>query len=410
MLEYYIRDRKKLAAMDCNLLAPFLKEAAERFRIDGYDDRYARTALERAASFGGWLRTHRVPLDRITGDHVSRFLDWFAPRLPAVGEWRRKGAYSAAHFVLALIRHKHPAVLTHNFVQQEVVRYGEHLRCDRGLAEGTLHMRQRDLEQFLTHCFRQRRVDTKAITAARIHEYVHGLPYRSKQRSTCTSLRGYLRFLQLQGVTTGYLLTVVPTVRSPRKALPPKWLTSADGERLLGGLDVSRATGKRDYAVILCMIELGMRVGDVARLSLDDIDWREGTVRVPNHKRARPYQLPLPQRLGEALTDYLAHGRPASQRREIFLCHAHPRGMATTVAALKQMVQRTWQKTGLEQHFSGTHILRHSVATRLKQEGVSLKFIADVLGHHSVQTTALYAQVDLPTLRTVAQPWPEVQS
>jgi site-specific recombinase XerD len=158
------------------------------------------------------------------------------------------------------------------------------------------------------------------------------------------------------------------------------------------------------------MAELGLRVGDVARLALDDIDWREGMVRVPNHKRGRPYQLPLPRRLGQALADYLVKGRPSSQRQAVFLCHAHPRGTPVTAGALKRAVQRAWQRSGLDKRFSGTHVLRHSVATRMKQEGVSLKFIADVLGHDSVQTTTLYAQVDLPVLRKVAQPWPEEQS
>lgn len=269
------------------------------------------------------------------------------------------------------------------------------------------------LEQFLTFCFKQRNVDYSAITPARIHAYVDGLPHSicsSRQRCACTSLRGYFRFLQLQGVSTGHLQAVVPTVRRPRIALSPKWLTSADTDRLLRSVDCSRATGKRTYATILCMAELGLRVGDVARLTLDDVDWCAGTVRVPNHKRGRPYQLPLPRRLGQALADYLVKGRPFSQRREIFVRHARPRGTAVTSGALKREVQRAWQRSGLDKQYSGTHVLRHSVATRMKQEGVSLKFIADVLGHESVQTTTLYAQVDLPALRTVAQPWPEEQS
>ena len=99
-------------------------------------------------------------------------------------------------------------------------------------------------------------------------------------------------------------------VRRPRTALSPKWPTSLDTDRLLSSVDRSRATGKRAYAVILCMAELGLRVGDVARLKLEDIDWREGTIRVPNHKRGRPYQLPLPRRLGQAIADYLAKGVP----------------------------------------------------------------------------------------------------
>jgi len=412
MLDYCFRNRKKIAAMERNVLSPFLEEAAARYRAEGYNCKYALASLGYAAAFGDWLQTRRVPLDRIADKHMDRFLDWFVPKPPEKFTFKRRQTRAAIQFILALIGAKHPMVLPRSPVQAEVDRYIDHLRRNRGLAEDTLEYLHRNLEQFLSSCFKQRPVDYSAITAARIHTYVDRLPQslsNSKRRGTCIALRGYFRFLQLQSIATGHLQSVVPKVRSSRAALSPKWLTSADADQLLGVINRSRASGKRNYAVILCMIDLGMRVGDVARLSLEDIDWSEGTVRVGNHKRARPYRLPLPQRLGQALAEYLAKGRPSSQRREIFLCHAHPRGTPVTTAALKRMVGRTWELAGLAKRFSGTHILRHSVATRMKQEGVGLKFIADVLGHHSLQTTTLYAQVDLPALRTVAQPWPEEQ-
>lgn len=413
MLDYYFRDRKRRAVMERNYLSSFLEEAAGRYRAEEYFYKYAQAALGYAARFGDWLRIHRVPIDGIAEKHVDGFLRWFVPRPPEKFIYRRIRASAAVHRVLTLVRARHPMTPARSPAQAEVARYVEHLRRNRGLAEGTLEHHQRNLEQFLTFCFGQRRINPSAITAVRIHKYVDALPHgvrNSRRRCTCAALRGYFRFLQLKGVATGHLQAVVPTVRSPRAVLSPRWLTAADVDQLLRFVDRSRTTGKRDYAAILCMIELGLRVGDVARLSLDDIDWREGTVRVANHKRARPYRLPVPRRLGEALADYLANGRPPSQQREVFLCHAHPRGTPTTAAALKNVVRTAWKRAGLDQRFSGTHVLRHTVASRLKQEGVSLKFIADVLGHHSVQTTTLYAQVDLPALRTVAQPWPEVQS
>jgi len=202
----------------------------------------------------------------------------------------------------------------------------------------------------------------------------------------------------------------VPTIRRCRAAVKTQWLTSSDVKQLLHSIDRSTPTGKRDYAVVLCMAHLGMRVGDVARLSLDDIDWHEGTVRVANHKPDRPDCLPLPRRLGKALVDYLKKGRPASPRREIFLRHNHPRGAPVMSATLQGVMLNIWRRAGFGETFRGTHILRHSLATRMRQKGVDLKSIADVLGHQSIQTTALYAQVDLPALRAMAQPWPEVRS
>jgi integrase/recombinase XerD len=412
MLGYYIRDRKRLAAMEGSLLGPFLKEAANCYYAEGYYYKYVQHVLRYATKFGDWLRTHRIPLNGVAEEHVDGFVRWIVPRPPEKFIHTKMRASAAANRMLALIRGKHPFASAESPVQMEVSRYVEHLRRNRGLAEGTIEHHRRNLNHFLTLCFKQRRVNYSAITAPRIHAYIDGLPSgrsNSRRRGTCVALRGYFQFLQLQGVPTSRLQAVVPVVHNPRAALSPKWLTPADADQLLRSVDRCRASGKRNYAAILCMIDLGLRVGDVARLSLDDINWHEGTIRVPNHKRARPYWLPLPNRLGRALANYLTKGRPASQRREIFLFHAHPRGIPVNAAALKTMVQRAWQRAGLDQRFSGTHILRHSLATRMKQEGVSLKFIADVLGHHSLQTTTLYAQVDLPALRTVAQPWPEGQ-
>ena len=412
MLEYYFRRPKKLARIRDNLLAPFLEEAADRYHTNKYVHKYAQQALGCAASFGEWLRIHRVRLDRITDNHVDCFLQDFIPKPLGKPTQKRKVALAATHFVMALLRAKYPVVPPLTPVQAEVRDYIEHLRCDRGLAECTLEYYQRHVEQFLTSCFKQGSVNHSSITPQCIHAYIDGLPdstSKSRQRVACSSLRAYFRFLQLRGVRTGRLQAVVPVVRRPRKALSPEWLTSVDIDRLLSSIDRSRGTGKRSYAAVLCMSELGLRVGDVARLSLDDIDWCEGTVRVPNHKRGRSYQLPLPQRLGQALADYLAKGRPSSQRREIFLRHTRPHGTPVTVGGLKAEMNRIWQRAGLDKRFSGTHVLRHTVATRMKQAGVSLKFIADVLGHDSIQTTTLYAQVDLPALRAVAQPWPEEQ-
>ena len=227
-----------------------------------------------AASFGEWLRVHRVKLDRVTEEHLEGFLDWFVSASPEKSHKRRR-VLAATRFVLGLIRAKYPVVSQLSPAQVEVGRYIKHLRRDRGLAECTLEYHQRHLEQFLTACFKQGSLDYSTITVARIHAYVDGLPHstcNSRQRCACTALRGYFRFLQLQGVATGHLQAVVPIVRRPRTSLSSKWPTSLDTDRLLSSVDRSRATGKRTYAVILCMAELGLRVGDVARLKLEDME------------------------------------------------------------------------------------------------------------------------------------------
>lgn len=152
-----------------------------------------------------------------------------------------------------------------------------------------------------------------------------------------------------------------------------------------------------------------MRIGDVSRITLDDINWREGTIRICNQKVGSPFHLPLPQRVGAALVDYIRNGRPHSNSRQVFLNHAvaHFTGLPTAVSTLKNRIAVAWNLSGLSDRFSGTHVLRHSLATGLCQNGIPLKTIADILGHSVIQSTALYAQVDLPSLRQVIQPWPK---
>jgi len=412
MLERYIRDPKKLAAMRRNYLASYLEKIAERHHADGYQFKPTQYVLGSAFQFVEWLGRTPVPPGQITVKHVNKFLRWYVPSSPAKFKVKRKFAYWAAHAVLRQIWAEHPPVITRSPVQVEAERYADHLRRNRGLAGSTVKRYRYYLEQFLAFCFRRRPVDPSAITVRRIHAYVDALPHgrtNSRRQDACTALRGYFRFLRMQGVRTDNLLLAVPTVRSPRPALKERWLTSEDVGQLLSSIDRSKASGKRNYAAILCMIHLGIRVGDVARLSLDDIDWREGTVQVANHKPDRPYRLPLPRRLGVAIADYLIKGRPPAQRREVFLCHDHPRGTPATAGALQSVMRHAWRRAGFGETFSGTHILRHSTAARMRQKGADIKSIADVLGHQSISTTALYAQVDLPALRAVAQPWPEVR-
>src|SRR5690606_25499478 len=170
----------------------------------------------------------------------------------------------------------------------------------------------------------------KILSAERIHTYVTALEFNSQQRNVCTALRAYFRFMQVQGISTTRLQDCLPTVRQSRTSLSPKWLSTSEAEQLLKSIDRSHDIGKRNYAVILCMMDLGMRIGDVAKLTLDEIDWQDATLQVSNHKRGRPYRLPLPKRVGRAMADYLLNGRPDSKQREVFLRHTHPLGNPAT--------------------------------------------------------------------------------
>lgn len=216
-------------------------------------------------------------------------------------------------------------------------------------------------------------------------------------------LRSVLRFLYLQGITSLRLGTAVPPVGGWRlAALPPPSMTAADVQRVLDGVDRSTNVGARDFAIILLVARLGLRSIEVARMELRDVDWRAGEL-VVRGKGRRQDRLPLPAEVGQALVAYLSAGRNPKGARELFLTCRAPRG-PIRADLVGDVVERTCLRAGLPH--VGPHRLRHALAGELLRQGAGLLAISQVLRHQDLATTAVYAKVDLATLRTVAQPWP----
>ncbi len=180
----------------------------------------------------------------------------------------------------------------------------------------------------------------------------------------------------------------------------------SDLKKLLSSIDRFTPQGKKVYAAIVCQTDLCMRLGDVARITLDDIDWREGKIQINNHKGGTPYWLPLPHRVGVAIADYLKNARPASDSRILFLSTWWWRIKSVSTYHPFHEINLQWEIAGLKNKYSGTRLLRHYGATQMKQKKCSIKVISDILGHTTLQTTAIYAKVDVPALRQVAQEWP----
>jgi site-specific recombinase XerD len=226
-------------------------------------------------------------------------------------------------------------------------------------------------------------------------------------RRSAAAARSFVRFLHLYGVIDGRVAQAVPTVRDTRRATLPKALTPAQLRQLFGAIDPSTPARRRDHAMLLCLASLGLRAKEVAELSLDAIDWRAGMLTIATSKARRAHRLPLPAGVGRAIATYLRSGRPVTAVRQVFVRHFAPIGAPLTSAVVTRAVQRAFHRSGLEVASRGAHTLRHTAATAMVRAGVSLKAVADVLRHRSLDTTALYTKVDLPRLRDVARPWPE---
>jgi site-specific recombinase XerD len=220
-------------------------------------------------------------------------------------------------------------------------------------------------------------------------------------RATLTGLRSFLRFLQLRGDIAMDLRGAVPKIAGWRMASLPKYLPSEQLNAIVESCNRRSTIGRRDYAVLLLLARMGLRAKEVAALSLDDVDWREGIMFVRG-KGGREDCMPLLAEVGSALASYLRWRRKTSQR-SLFLCHRAPH-LPLSSGAVIAIVQRACERAQLP--IVGAHRLRHSAATTRLRQGATLEEISQTLRHRHHATTAIYAKVDHCRLRELVQPWP----
>jgi len=226
---------------------------------------------------------------------------------------------------------------------------------------------------------------------------------RGAAKLTVTALRSFLRFLHLDGVIGESLASAVPSVAGRRLVGLPKGLAPDQVRCLLASCDDGTRRGCRDIAILTMLVRLGMRSGEVAKLRLDDIDWRVGEI-IVRGKANCIERLPLPSDVGEAVAKYLKHGRPASaQGRTIFVRIKAPHRHLTS-CAVSNVVADAGQQAGLGRIHA--HRLRHTAAMQMLRAGASLPEVGQLLRHRRALTTAIYAKVDRETLRMIARPWP----
>jgi site-specific recombinase XerD len=229
----------------------------------------------------------------------------------------------------------------------------------------------------------------------------------SKNRHAGWCARSFLRFLLQEGLVRRDLTAAVPTVARWRLASLPTTLRKEEIKKLIDAADLRTPLGRRDYVIITCLSELGLRGSDVANLTIDGIDFAARVMQIRQRKEREAASFPMTPRLCSALKAYLGSSRPDCKSAAVFVRHHAPVGKPLTSVGIGQVVLRLASQAGLRHRVQGAHVLRRSFASRLLNAGATLKQIADFLGHTSIDTTSLYAKVDLATLSRVALPWPE---
>jgi integrase/recombinase XerD len=381
--------------------APLLADELAR---RGYTSERASRHLQLLAQLSRWLQGQGLAASDLSEEIVARFV-----------EARTAAGYAekvSGRLVITLLGYL-PALrvapaegsaVTPAAAVIEKYR-SSYLARERGLAATTITGYLAVARLFLTRWERPDCLDLSQLTAGDVSAFVIGECQRRHTGSAkvlVTALRSLLRFLSLEGYTARPLAGAVPAVSGPGAGWLPRALDAGVVSGLLASCDTGTAAGRRDYAILTVLSRLGLRVGEVAGLQLDDIDWRHGEL-VVRGKGGRQDRLPVPADVGEAVAAYLCDARPRSSCRAVFLrVHAPATAMApSTVGAV---VGRACRRAGVP--VAGAHRLRHSAATAMLRGGASLAEIGLVLRQSRAATTAGYARADRAALRALARPWP----
>jgi len=360
--------------------------------------------LKDLGRLGRWMDVEEVAIGAVDIASIESFLsDWRAAgrrRVPTVRALRSMLTYLRE--VGVVVAEQPP---TGSPVDALVGEYREWLIAERGLAAMTVLRYETLARRFLSgRVSATDELGVADLDGAVVSRFLLGECGRvclGSAKGKVAELRSLLRFLHVRGLVARSLAESVPGVAGWRETTIPPTMPRADIERLLAGCDRSTLGGARDHAMLMLLARLGLRSIEIARLQLDDLDWRAGEVLVRGKAR-RDDRLPIPADVGAALAEYLAL-RGRRDCRSVFLTLRAPiRPIRAELVG--DVVQRHCRQAGVPH--VGPHRLRHTLATEMLARGAALVEISQVLRHSDLATTAIYAKVDLGRLRQVARTWP----
>jgi integrase/recombinase XerD len=386
-------------------LAPFAEDYEVKLRERGYSARSLACELRHLARLGGWLEDHRLGAADLSRERLEEFLGG----LPRRRDGSRVCSRRALAQILEVLEEHGVARLETNEApvspsEALLASFERFLLRERAVAVSTASVYVERARRFLAWCAPSG--ELAGLTASDVTGAVlraSATVSASATKLSVTALRSFLRFSFIEGLTPIDLSAAALSVARRHRSSLPMGIDRKTAAALLGSCDRRRPKGRRDYAVLLVLLRLGLRAGEVARFRLDDIDWRAGEI-VVHGKGGHEHRLPLPSDVGEAIAAYLRRGRQnGSVHREVFLRTVAPVGPLST-NGISGIVRCACSRAGVP--IIGAHRLRHTLACQMANAGVSLPDIAEVLRHSSISSTREYARVDIEGLRAVAQPWP----
>ncbi len=385
-------------------LGPHVDAFARQLQELGYASTTSQQKLGVVAAFSRWLERRKLPVSEVDEQIVVKYLARSA---------RPGDSATLADLLEALRQAGVVPRPTREGDETQLGRlereFGRYLAVERGLSRASLKNSLPFVRSFLAHRFGSSPIVMDDVRAPDVTRFLLRKLQTlgvSRAKLMVGALRSFFRFLRWRGDIAIDLASSVPKVADWRLSALPKSLPVDEVGRLISSCRRETITGQRDYTVLLLLARLGLRAGEVVAMTLDDIDWEAGELTVRG-KGGREDRLPIPRDVGQAMATYLRQGRPqnCSTRRFFVRRRAPRRGFASSVAVCT-IVRRALERAGIASPRKGAHLLRHSLATEMLRKGASLGEIGEILRHRSVDTTAIYAKVDLVALRALAQPWP----
>jgi site-specific recombinase XerD len=400
----------------CTQLDRHILEYREYLSDRGNAAGYVRNCEAAVAHLSMWMKDANKRLADIDEGLVAEFVEHRLPGCRCATSARHPSTVRAAlGHLLEVLRAADaivPRPLNMTEVGQELRRYDQYMEQVRGLAPKTREGALRLVEALLRKHFGDGAIRFEVITPEHVRRFFATQAKNYKTPSSLgvvvSSLRGYIRWRATLGDRTHALVGALAYPANWQLASLPESLEPAEVEQLEAALGQSGPSMLRADAMVRCALDLGLRSGEVARLSMDDIDWDAGTITLRRTKGRREDVMPLPEATGQAIATYLRDERPKTRHRMVFARHMTPREQPIGPDLVRKTIRQAYARAGLPH--TRSHLLRHTMASRLLAGGASLKEVADVLRHRSLNTTLIYAKLDSGRLVEVALPWPGVSA
>jgi site-specific recombinase XerD len=411
MLETYFPAPKMLKHLRSGPGGPYVDGFADLLERAGYSPAIAVRYLRAAAHLGHFVHEQGGTLACIDLTAFSEHLRTCRCPRHKGGRRNHHTVFGAKHFRDFLVAAGvcQPAATVPEPPEPELVAHFKHwLRKHRGAADPTIRLYARDARSFIAALGE----DPCRWNAAGIRSFLMeraGQSGRATLEKLVTSLRVFLRYLAAQGKCQADLNKAVPGYACWHLAEMPRYLTAEQVNSLTTACDGDSPGRRRDRAILLLLVRLGVRAGDVAQLRLADIEWETGSLRVSGKSRCQ-VRLPLPQDSGDAILAYLECRPSACKSDYVFLRNIAPFRPLLNGGSVSSIVKHLMKRAGVVSPVKGAHALRHTAATEMLRHGVPLEKIGLVLRHRSADTTAYYAKADIAALKQVALPWPEALS